>query len=71
MHSQALRDRREPIALTYCEVACLTKDAIEATAKAHVASARRLRMEAFKIGAWQIRHSLLERAVAARALAHW
>jgi hypothetical protein len=49
LRSQALRDRRTAVALTYCEICCLTKEDIDATAQSHPTSARHLRFEAFKI----------------------
>jgi len=47
--SDALLDRRVPCALTYCEVCCLTRSDIYATAASYPESAKHLRFEAFKI----------------------
>jgi len=47
--SDALLDRRVPVALTYCEVCCLTRNDIYTAAVNYPESARHLRFEAFKM----------------------
>lgn len=53
VRSDALRDRRVGISLTYCEVCCIKKADIDATAAVYPASKSRLRFEALKIAMYR------------------
>jgi len=53
LRSAALRDKRTSVALTYCEICCLTKVDIETTMGLYPNSAKHLRYEAFKIAMYR------------------
>jgi len=53
LHSDSLRDRRHPVALTYCEVCCLTRKDIFETAEKYPDSAKELRFEGFKMAMYR------------------